>query len=278
MSAAQEAPLVAVLGVGQLGGALLDGLLGAGHDPARLVGAVRDPEAAQRLAGRLGIAVHADARMAARVADVLLVAVKPTQVPGLLQPLSAELRSDHTIVSFAAGWTTAALGVLVGSVPVVRAMTNTPVRARQAMTVLAPGPGVNPERVAMVAGLLTAVGRVRELDEQLLDAVTALSGSGPAYVFLVVEALIDAGVLQGLPRPVASELAVQTLAGAAALLHEDGPAQLRAAVTSPGGTTAAGLRALEDGGLRSAFYAAIQAATSRSAALGGATMPSTRAG
>jgi pyrroline-5-carboxylate reductase len=174
-------------------------------------------------------------------------------------------------VSIAAGVRLAALEAALGRVPVVRAMPNTPALVGSGVTAIAPGSLAGEEDLAWAEEVLGAVGRVVRVGEPLLDAVTGLSGSGPAYVFLVAEALIDAGVLVGLPRDLSTTLAVQTLLGAARLLAETGdtPEALRAAVTSPGGTTAAGLRALEAAGVRAAFLDAVTAATERSKELGG---------
>jgi pyrroline-5-carboxylate reductase len=179
--------------------------------------------------------------------------------------------SVQRVVSIAAGVRLAALEAALGRVPVVRAMPNTPALVGSGVTAIAPGSLAGEEDLAWAEEVLGAVGRVVRVGEPLLDAVTGLSGSGPAYVFLVAEALIDAGVLVGLPRDLSTTLAVQTLLGAARLLAETGdtPEALRAAVTSPGGTTAAGLRALEAAGVRAAFLDAVTAATERSKELGG---------
>ena len=176
------------------------------------------------------------------------------------------------VLSVAAGVTIAALQESLGTgVPVVRAMPNTPALVGAGAAAIAGGTSAGKDDLAWAESVLGAVGTVVRVSEPLLDAVTGLSGSGPAYVFLVAEALIEAGVLVGLPRPTAETLAIQTLLGSARLLAEgdDGPAALRAAVTSPGGTTAAGLRELERNGVRSALIEAVAAATERSRELGG---------
>ncbi|MET0157949.1 MAG: pyrroline-5-carboxylate reductase, partial [Acidimicrobiales bacterium] len=176
------------------------------------------------------------------------------------------------VLSIAAGVRLADLeGALPSGTPVVRAMPNTPALVGAGAAAIAAGTAATDDDLAWAESILSAVGIVVRVAEPLLDAVTGLSGSGPAYVFLVAEALIEAGVLVGLPRPVAAELAGQTLLGSARLLVEgdDGPEALRAAVTSPGGTTAAGLRALEQAGVRAAFLDAVVAATERSRELGG---------
>jgi pyrroline-5-carboxylate reductase len=175
------------------------------------------------------------------------------------------------VLSIAAGVTIAQLeGALAPGTPVVRAMPNTPALVGAGAAAIAPGRHATDDELSWAESILGAVGTVVRLDESLLDAVTGLSGSGPAYVFLVTEALIEAGVLAGLPRPVSSTLATQTVVGAARLLAESGDTAevLRAAVTSPGGTTAAGLRELERAGVRAAFLDAVVAATERSRQLG----------
>jgi pyrroline-5-carboxylate reductase len=201
-------------------------------------------------------------------AEVVL-AVKPGQVPAVC----AVIGPGHPtrVLSVAAGVTTAAIEEALGvAVPVVRAMPNTPAVVGAGASAVAGGSHAGTEDLAWATEVLGAVGTVVTVDEALLDGVTGVSGSGPAYVFLFAEALIDGGVLVGLPRPVARDLAVQTLLGAARLLSETGepPEALRAAVTSPGGTTAAALRALEAGGVRSAVLDAVVAAAERAAALG----------
>jgi pyrroline-5-carboxylate reductase len=247
---------LALVGGGRMGAALVGGLLAAGWAPERLtvVEAVegRRRELSEPPGG--GGAV---------------LAVKPGDVPAAASALAAA--SVQRVVSIAAGVRLAALEAALGRVPVVRAMPNTPALVGSGVTAIAPGSLAGEEDLAWAEEVLGAVGRVVRVGEPLLDAVTGLSGSGPAYVFLVAEALIDAGVLVGLPRDLSTTLAVQTLLGAARLLAETGdtPEALRAAVTSPGGTTAAGLRALEAAGVRAAFLDAVTAATERSKELGG---------
>lgn len=254
-----------------MGGALLAGLLDGGYAAADL--AVAEPDAARR--HELEQA-HPDVRVvpspawAAADADVVVVAVKPGDVPGALEAALPALGPDVLVLSIAAGVTIAELEAHVPDRPVVRAMPNTPAVIRAGAAAIAPGSRATDEHLAVAEGLLGAVGIVERVPEALLDAVTGLSGSGPAYVFLVVEALIEAGVLNGLPRPVAARLVGQTLLGSARLLVEAGevPEALRAAVTSPGGTTAAGLAALEARSVRAAFLDAVTAATQRSRELG----------
>ena len=252
-----------------MGEALVSGLVDAGADGIVVV----EKLAARRkeLAGRW------DVKAVAVVADPAdpgggdlgaVVAVKPADVPAACAALVSI--GATRVLSIAAGVPLARLEGWLPGLPVVRAMPNTPALIGAGAAAIAPGSAAGEDDLAWAEGLLGAVGIVVRVPESLLDAVTGLSGSGPAYVFLVAEALIDAGVLVGLPRDVSALLAVQTLLGSARLLAEttDGPEALRAAVTSPGGTTAAGLRALEDRAVRAAFLGAVVAATDRSRELG----------
>ena len=252
-----------VVGGGRMGEALLGGLVAAGWSPAEL--AVVEPVAARReeLVKRFeGVDVSAEPV----TADGAVIAVKPGDVTGAIRAAKA-----GRILSIAAGVTIAALEDAAGKgVPVVRAMPNTPALVGAGAAAIAGGSAATDDDLAWAESILGAVGTVVRVSEHLLDAVTGLSGSGPAYVFLVVEALVEAGVLAGLPRPTAAALASQTLLGSARLLVESGdsPEALRAMVTSPGGTTAAGLRELERHGVRAAFLEAVAAATARSKELG----------
>ena len=256
---------VLIVGGGKMGEALLGGLLAAGRPAESL--AVAEPLAARRdeLAATHGVAVLAEVEAARGV----ILATKPDVVPAAAAAV-AEAGCER-VLSVAAGVTLGALdGAFGGATPVIRAMPNTPALVGEGAAAICGNDAATDDDVAWAEEILGAVGRVVRTSEPLMDAVTGLSGSGPAYVFLVAEAMIDAGVMMGLARPVATELAVQTLLGAATLLSEGRPAaELRADVTSPGGTTAAGLRELERGGVRAAFAAAIEAATVRSRELGG---------
>jgi pyrroline-5-carboxylate reductase len=249
-----------------MGAALLGGLLGAGWPPDRLT-VVEAVEARRRelAAAFPGVRVEAEPPRGGGA----VLAVKPADVPGAAAALAAA--GVERVVSIAAGVRLAVLERSLGAVPVVRAMPNTPALVGAGVTAIAAGSLAGEDDLAWAEEVLGAVGEVVRVPEPLLDAVTGLSGSGPAYVFLVAEALIDAGVLVGLPRDLSTTLTVHTLLGAARLLAEtgDGPEALRAAVTSPGGTTAAGLRALEAAGVRAALLDAVSAATERSKQLGG---------
>jgi pyrroline-5-carboxylate reductase len=262
---------VALLGGGRMGAALASGLLDAGWDADDLCVAEVDAERRHAIEGELPkVRCVPSGAWAVGDADVVVVAVKPGDVAAALEAALPALREDALVLSIAAGVTIATLEAAAPGRPVVRAMPNTPALVRRGASVVAPGTHATEAHLALAERLLGAVGIVVRLDEQLLDAVTGLSGSGPAYVFLVVEALVEAGVLVGLPRDVALRLVTQTVAGSAALLAEgdQSPDALRAAVTSPGGTTAAGLHALEAAGVRAAFLDAVAAATRRSRELG----------
>ncbi len=261
-----------VVGGGKMGEALAAGLLRTGWAPPEAITIVEVDEARRDdLASR-----HPGVRIARSVSEApgqgrngVLIAVKPADVEAVCRALNDV--DVARVLSIAAGVSLASLeSWLVEPVPVVRAMPNTAALVGCGAAAIAGGRAAGPEDLAWARHVLEAVGTAVTLPETSLDAVTGLSGSGPAYVFLLVEALIDAGVLVGLARPVARQLAVQTLLGSARLLDETGeePAALRAAVTSPGGTTAAGLRALEAAGLRHGVLEAVAAATERSRQLG----------
>ena len=262
---------LAILGTGRLGEALLGGLLLSGWaDPAEVRCTVRDPEHARRLRETYGVAADTDSAGAAAGADVLLLATKPQSLRGLLGEIAPAITGRHTLVSVAAGITTGAIEALVpDGTPVVRVMSNVAVQVDEAMSAISPGRHAGPDHVGIAEELLGHVGRVVHVGEEHLDAVTALSGSGPAYFFLLAEAMIDAGVLLGLPRDVAAELVVQTMVGSATMLRDLGrhPALLRDSVTSPGGTTIAAVHVLEQQGVRAAFLDAVGAARRRAAEL-----------
>ncbi|MFF0545651.1 pyrroline-5-carboxylate reductase [Nocardia thailandica] len=265
---------IAVVGGGRIGEALIAGLLEAGRANKDLVVVETAPARAEQLAERFGVRVTPSVSDAVVGADLVVVAVKPGDVDAVLLDLSkADLDSgrEQVLVSLAAGVTTARLEArLPAGFPVVRVMSNTPMLVGQGMSALAPGRYADAEQLEQVGEVLATVGKVVTVAESQMDAVTAVSGSGPAYFFLVVEAMVDAGVSLGLTRDVATQLVVQTMIGSAALLDETGQSavDLRAAVTSPAGTTAAALRELERGGLRSAFLEALHASRQRSAEQG----------
>jgi pyrroline-5-carboxylate reductase len=258
-----------IIGGGRMGEALVGGLLASGWSAADLaVVEALDARRGELTARFAGLAVLSDPAPASGV----VVAVKPGDVAGAVRA-AVDAGADQ-ILSIAAGVTLASLQQAAGpGVVVVRAMPNTPALVGQGASAIAGGDHAGPSDLEWAESILGSVGRVVRVTEGQLDAVTGLSGSGPAYVFLVAEALIEAGVLVGLPRDVATDLATQTLLGSATLLAESdqGPEALRAGVTSPGGTTAAGLQALERAGVRSAVLDAVVAATERSRELGRAT-------
>ena len=261
---------VALLGGGKIGEALLSGLLRGDRTPADLLVSEKHPERAAYLAATHGVKT-VDVASAAEAATTLVVAVKPQDIDTLLAELARAVTPQHLVVSVAAGVTTRHIeAALPAGVAVVRCMPNTPALVDQAMTAISAGAHADEAHLALAEELLAAVGRVVRVPEDQLDAVTALSGSGPAYFFYLVEAMIDAGILLGLPRALAAELIVQTAIGAATMLRDSGehPVQLREAVTSPGGTTIAAIRELEVHGVRAALLAAIEAAAKRSRELG----------
>ena len=282
---------IAIVGGGGMGEALLAGLLRGGRQVKDLVVSERMPKRAEYLAETYSVLV-APVADAVENATYIVVAVKPADVESVVAEI-AEAASraessavEQVLVSVAAGVTTAFYEArMPAGFPVIRAMPNAPALVGAGVTALAGGRFATEEQLAEVAGLFERVGTVLRVSEQQLDAVTAVSGSGPAYFLLFVEALVDAAVADGLSRSVATTLAVQTMAGTAEMLLErmdarrqqsaSGPArpdtttaELRAVVTSPGGTTAAGLRELERGGLRATVAAAVDAAKTRSEQLG----------
>jgi pyrroline-5-carboxylate reductase len=261
---------ITVLGAGKIGEALLAGLLGAGRSAADLAFTERHPERARELVERFGV-VAVDVPGAAQRSDVLVVAVKPQDIDPLLAELAPVIRPGTLVVSLCAGLPTSLYErVLPAGTAVVRVMPNTPMLVGEAMSAVSAGTNATDEHLAEVEKMLGSVGRVVRLPESQQDAVTALSGSGPAYFFYLVEAMIDAGILLGLPRAVAAELIVQSAYGAATMMRESGdhPVILREAVTSPAGTTIAAVRELERHGVRAALLAAIEAARDRSVELG----------
>jgi pyrroline-5-carboxylate reductase len=262
---------LAIIGGGKIGEALLSGLARRSGADGILV-CERSPERAAELTARYGVPAVDLAEAAAR-ARVLLIAVKPQDIGTLLDALAGSVdAARHLVVSVAAGIPTRRIeAALPEGTPVVRVMPNTPALVDEGMSVLSAGAHAGEEHLDQAEALLSAVGRVRRVPETQQDAVTALSGSGPAYFFYLVEAMIDAGILLGLPRTLAADLIVQTALGAAVMLRDSGehPVQLREAVTSPGGTTIAAIRELERHGVRAALIAAIEAAHARSVELGG---------
>ncbi len=256
---------VAVIGAGTIGEVLLSGLLRAGWPVDRLVATDRRPERAAELTQRYGIRMVDNATAAAE-ADVLVVAVKPQDAEALMIEIGPKVPASKLIVSICAGLPTAFFArYLPDTTPVVRVMTNTPALVDQAMTAISAGPHATAEHLGLAEELFRPLGRTVRVPESQQDAVTALSGSGPAYFYFLVEAMTDAGILLGLPRQVAHDLIVQTAIGSAIMLRDSGehPVRLREAVTSPAGTTISAIRELEKHGVRAALLAALEAARDR---------------
>lgn len=288
---------IAIIGGGNIGEALISGLLRAGRQPKDIVVSEKVPARAKALAEAYAIRIS-EVADAVEGADFIVVAVKPSDVESATTEIAAALakldaegnerETEQVLVSVAAGVSTGFFeSKLAAGAPVVRVMPNAPMLVGAGISALAKGRFANDEQLSAVAELLESVGSVITVAESQMDTVTALSGSGPAYFFLLVEALVDAGVASGLTRPVATDLVIQTMAGSAAMLLERAEsdenrapglqtrtevdttaAELRATITSPGGTTAAALRELERGGLRASVYAAVDAAKTRSEQLG----------
>jgi pyrroline-5-carboxylate reductase len=259
----------AILGAGVMGETLLSGLVRAGRRVDDLLVGEKRPERARELEERYGVRVVSNIE-AAKLADTVAVVVKPQDMGDLLTEISSFLRPGQLLVSLAAGITTSFIESHVPEgVAVVRVMPNTPALVDEGMAAISPGSHCDEKHLAEAESLLASTGRVIRVPEKQQDAVTAISGSGPAYIFFVVESMIEAGVNHRQPRATATELVIQTLVGSAKMLRETGthPTVLREQVTSPGGTTAAALRELEVHKVRAAFLAAMEAARDRSAQL-----------
>ena len=260
---------IAILGAGVMGETLLSGLIRAGRRPEELLVGERRKARAVELEDRYGVDVVGNVE-AAEKADTVALVVKPQDMAELLEEISRVVRPGQLVVSLAAGITT---GFIEARLPqgtaVVRVMPNTPALVDEGMAAISRGSHCDEEHLRVAESLMAATGRVIRVPEKQQDAVTAISGSGPAYLFFVVESMIEAGVHLGLPRGTAAELVVQTVVGSAKLLRETGehPTVLRERVTSPGGTTAAAVRKLEDHKVRAAFLTALEAARDRSRAL-----------
>ncbi len=259
---------VALLGGGKMGEALISGLIrSGGRTPDELMVTARRDERARELSGKYGIASTLDNAEAARWANVLVLMAKPQDMETLLGQITEHVTTDDLVISFAAGIRTSFVEKhLPNGIPVVRVMSNVPVMVDEAMSVVAAGRHAAEEHLAIAEELLGYVGKVLRLKETHLDAVTATSGSGPAYFFLLAEAMIEACILLGLSRDVATDLIIQTMLGSAKMLRDTGkhPVELREMVTSPGGTTISAIRHLEEAGVRAAFLNAIDAARKRS--------------
>jgi pyrroline-5-carboxylate reductase len=256
---------VAILGCGKIGESLLAGLLSSGTSD--LVVTSRRPARVAELKERHGVEATLSNADAVSGAGVVVLAVKPQDFEGLLEEVRGAIGIDQTVLSVAAAIPTAFIERRLGpGVPVVRAMPNAPATVHEGITGLCPGAHAGDEHVAAAQDVLGHLGPVVQVPETYMDAVTAVSGSGPAYFALLAEAMIEAGILLGLSREVSTQLVVQTMLGTAVLLRDEQmhPVELREAVTSPGGTTIRAIHELEQAGVRAAFLNAIQAAMERS--------------
>ncbi|WP_300084004.1 pyrroline-5-carboxylate reductase [Propioniciclava sp.] len=261
---------LAVIGAGVMGETLLAGLLRSGWHATDLVAADRHAARRQEIEGRYGVRT-ADNATATGLADTVVLVVKPQDVGEVLPQVAGALRPGTLVISLCAGVPTGKLEAgLPKGTPVVRVMPNTPAQVSEGMAAVSAGAHASPTDLDQAVSIMSAVGKAVVVPERYQDAVTAISGSGPAYLFFVVEAMIDAGVMLGLPRDTSTTLVTQTVYGSAKLLAESGehPNLLRERVTSPAGTTAAALRHLEERSVKAAFMAAMEAARDRSAELG----------
>ncbi len=270
--ASEPLPRIGFLGAGKMATALARGWLAAGLVTAeQLLASDPSPQARQAFEAETGLRSIESNREVLAASDTLILAVKPQTMPAVLTELGSAVTAGHLLISIAAGVSLRQLAESLGrDRRLVRVMPNTPCLVGASASGYAPGEAATPEDIRLVDRLLNAVGRAFRLPEHLLDAVTGLSGSGPAFVYVMIEALSDGGVRVGLPRDVATTLAAQTVFGAAKMVLETGlhPGVLKDMVASPGGTTIAGLHALERHGVRAALMDAVKAATRRSAQLG----------
>jgi pyrroline-5-carboxylate reductase len=265
---AEDGRRVAILGVGTIGEALLRGLLSAGwRDPSEVVVTVRDEERAGELTERYGVVGTTSNADAVRGATLVVIAVKPQDFDELLGEIGGLLTPETTVLSVAAAIPTTSIERRIAEgVPVVRAMPNRAATVHESVAGLCAGTHAGEEQLALAEAALSHLGAVVRVPEPYMDAVTAVSGSGPAYFALLAEAMIEAGILLGLSREISTQLVVQTMFGTAKLLRDEHlhPVELREQVTSPGGTTIQAIRELERAGVRAAFLNAIQAAVERS--------------
>lgn len=261
---------VAVLGAGKMGSVLAAGMVGSGMDASRIVLSDADRRRLEEVCSQHGFSAASGNLQAVQAAAVVVLAVKPKDVEPVLLEISPALTEGHLVVSIAAGVTTSTLEKGAGPAAVVRAMPNLAAQVGEGITAICAGTRAAEPELQLARRILEGVGPVVVVEERYIDAVTAVSGSGPAYFALFAEAMIDAGVTIGLPRPVAASLVAQTLRGTAALVTDAGmqPVEVREAVTSPGGTTAAAVRELERAGVRAAVLNAVQAGLDRARDLG----------
>jgi len=256
---------IAVLGAGKIGESLIAGLVSSGWTD--IVATARSAERLAEIAERYGVDTTVSNADAVRGASVVVIAVKPQDIEALLAEIAGAVQASHTVISIAAAIPTGLIERHLGDgIPVVRAMPNTPATVHEGMAGIAAGSHAREEHLAVAEDVLAHVGRSVRVPESQMDAVTAVSGSGPAYFALLAESMIEAGILLGLSREISTDLVVQTMLGTAKLLRDEKmhPVELRETVTSPGGTTIAAIRELEQAGVRAAFLNAIQAAMVRS--------------
>lgn len=261
---------LAFIGGGTMAEAMVAGIIDAKIDAGIIVG---EPVAARRetLADRHGVEVTDSNTIAITDADIIVLAIKPQHLSSVAEEIRSALKPDQTVVSIMAGVKIHSIGLALNHARLIRVMPNTPAQIRKGISAWTATPEVEQEAIDFTASMLGALGdELKFSEERFVDVATALSGSGPAYVFMFIESLADAGVRLGLPVHVARHLASQTVLGSAALVRESGkhPAELKSMVTSPGGTTAAGLHALEEAGFRAAVVNAVQAAHDRGEELG----------
>lgn len=258
---------LAVIGAGKLGETILGGLFDAGTiRPTDVIATAAHQERLSLLQERFGLETNLSNPAAVESSDVVLLCVKPRTVPSVIDEIADVLRPSQLLITAAASVSTAFIEArLPREIPVVRAMPNTPCRIRKGMTGIAPGAHAGEEHLALARHIFDAVGRTRVVDERHMDAITGLSASGPAFLYVVIESLAEGGVKVGLPRDVATELAAQTVLGAGAMVLETGehPARLKDSVTTPAGCTMDGILELEEGGLRVTLIKAVVRATER---------------
>ncbi|OGR93066.1 MAG: pyrroline-5-carboxylate reductase [Elusimicrobia bacterium RBG_16_66_12] len=262
---------IAVIGAGHMAGAMIGGMVRSKLlAPKNIIAARRSPDALAELQRKWGVKTSTDNKKAACEADIVILAVKPQMAKKVLEELSGSIRADQLVISVMAGVTTAAINAgLRVPCPVVRAMPNTPCLVDAGATAICAGEHAEDKDLAKAEAVFGAVGLVVTLPESALDAVTGLSGSGPVYIYMAIEAMIDGGVKMGIPRAIAAKLAAQTVYGAAKLVIETGkhPAVLKDEVTTPGGTAITAIHVLESKGLRSVLIDGVEAATKRSTEL-----------
>lgn len=261
---------IGLIGGGQMGEALIRGMIEAGLvDPSQLMVAEPDNDRLTYLEGKYGVGITDSPDILGRHSEVIVMAIKPQVMEPVLKQYSS-LLADKLLISIAAGITIAAMEKITGKIRIIRVMPNTPSLVLAGASAISPNSMATDEDIQLGMDIFSAIGTCVRIEERLLDAVTGLSGSGPGYVFTFIEAMIDGGVLAGLPRPVARQLTLQTVYGSARLALESGddPGILKGMVTSPGGTTIAGIHELEKGGLRAIVMSAVDRAAKRSAELG----------